>query len=164
MRYFLCILVSLAWGMWLGGLVMTFLFINKLFETLKAMDLRDVFDQVAPLQFGMSERFELIVGMLALLSTVGLWLVHRTRAVTWLFVTLAVTAALAIVKVAWITPRMLKLIHPGQAPTPEFMKLHGLSMGAGSIEVLLLVLAAVALPGVFRDATLPPATLADAPR
>lgn len=164
MRYFLCTLVALAWGSWLGGLVMTFLFINRLFNNLKDMDLRDVFDRVAPLQFGMSERFELVVGMFALLCTAGLWLVNRGRAVTWLFVVLAATASLAVVKVAVITPRMLKLIQPGSTPTPEFMKLHGLSMGAGSVEVLLLVIAAAALPSVFRNATLPPATLADASR
>src|SRR5947209_18378536 len=117
MRYFLCLLVSLAWGLWLGGLVMTFLFINRLFETLKAMEVREVFDRVAPGQFRMSERFELVVGMLALLTTAALWLVHRTRAVTWLFVGLALTASLAVVKATWLTPRMLTMIQPGKAPT-----------------------------------------------
>jgi hypothetical protein len=149
MRYFLCILVTLAWGLWFGGLVATFLFINRLFITMNAMNIRPIFDQVAPGQFRMSERFELVVGMFALLVTVGLWMIRRTRAVTWMFFILAVTAALAIFKATYITPKMLELIHPGEEPSQRFKMLHGMSMGAGTLEIALLLIVAAALPAMF---------------
>ena len=155
MRYFLCVLVTLAWGLWFGGLVATFLFINRLFDTMIALDLRTVFDRVAPGQFLMSERFELVMGMFSLVVTAGLWAMLRTRAATWAFIVLAITAALAFTKAMYITPRMLALIHPGIPPTAEFKKLHGLSMGAGSLEILLLLIVAAALPALFAPRAIP---------
>lgn len=149
MRYFFCILISLAWGLWIGGLVCTFLFIQRLFDTMNTPNLKPIFDQVAPAQFTMSERFELVIGMLALLATAGLYFLERNRFVAWLFGAFAMTAALAMTKALWITPKMVALIKPGSEPPPEFRRLHGMSMGAGVLEVLLLLIATAALPAAF---------------
>jgi hypothetical protein len=150
MRYFLRVTVALAWGIWFGGLLSMFMFITGLFNSLKAEGLRQVFDQIAPHQFMMSERFELVFGMLALIMTFGLRLLDHRPAVTWFFGVLALAAMVAILKSAVLTPRMVKLIVPGMEPTEEFKRLHGLSMLASCIEAVLLLIAGAALPAVFN--------------
>ena len=150
MRYFLRVAVALSWGIWFGGLLSMFLFITGLFNSLKAEGLRPVFDQIAPHQFMMSQRFELVFGMLALIMTFGLRLLDRRPAVTWFFGVLALAAIVAIVKSAVLTPRMVQLIVPGMEPSAEFKRLHGLSKLAGCIEAVLLLIAGAALPAVFN--------------
>jgi hypothetical protein len=44
---------------------------------------------------------------------------------------------------------MLDLIHPGEEPSEKFKQLHGLSMGAGTLEIVLLLIVAAALPAMF---------------
>ena len=45
-----------------------------------------------------------------------------------------------------------KMIQPGQPPSPQFMKLHGIYMGLGSIEAVILLIAAFALPAIMAAA------------
>src|SRR5258706_1162519 len=133
MRYFLSILVAVSWALWFGGVVGMFLFINRLFESMKG-EYRPVFDVVAPQQFTMAERFALVAGALALLSTFGLRMLSPRRALTGLFCVLAAAAVLAVLKPMFITQKMIEMIHPGQTPTAEFRRLHGLSMMSSVIE------------------------------
>jgi len=87
--------------------------------------------------------------MFALVVTAGLYFLDRTKFVACLFGAFALTAALAMTKALVITPKMVALIKPGTEPPAEFRKLHGLSMGAGSLEILFLLLATAALPAAF---------------
>jgi hypothetical protein len=150
MRYFLRVMVGWAWGIWFGGLLSMFLFITGLFNSLKAQGLRPVFDQIAPHQFMMSQRFELVFGMLALVMTFGLRLLDRRPAVTWFFGVLALAAIVSVLNSSWLTPRMVQLIVPGAQPSDEFKRLHGLSMLASCVEAGLLLIAGAALPAVFN--------------
>src|SRR5258706_1246965 len=109
MRYFLSILVAVAWALWFGGLVGMFLFIDRLFESMKG-EYRSVFDEVAPHQFTMVERLSLVAGALALLATFGLRLLSPRRALTGLFCILAVPAGLAVLKPLLITHKMIAMI------------------------------------------------------
>jgi hypothetical protein len=149
MRYFLSGLLAAAWGLWFGGLVFLFLSINRLFETMH-LKYRDVFDVVAPQQFMMAERFGLVVGAVALLSAFGLRLLTPGKGTTWAFVVLMAAAAIEVARPLLISRRMLPMIQPGQPPSPQFVKLHGIYMGLGSIEAVVLLIAAFALPAVMR--------------
>jgi hypothetical protein len=149
MRYFLSGLLAAAWGLWFGGLVFLFLSINRLFETMQ-LKYRDVFDVVAPYQFMMAERFGLVVGVVALLSAFGLRLLTPGKGTTWTFIVLAAAAATEIARPLLISGRMLPMIQPGQPPSPQFLKLHGIYMGLGSIEAVILLIAAFALPAVMK--------------
>src|SRR2546421_5396375 len=91
MRCFLSGLLSVAWALWFGGLVALFLFINRMFESMKG-EFQAVFDVVAPQQFSMGERFGLVVGAVALLSAFGLRLLSPSKAATWLFAVLVLAA------------------------------------------------------------------------
>src|SRR4051812_43824512 len=152
MRYFLSILVAVAWALWFGGLVGMFLFINRLFESMKG-EYRSVFDEVAPHQFTMAERFSLVAGALALLATFGLRLLSPRRALTGLFCILAAAAVLAVLKPGFITQKMTDMVHPGATPTAEVRKLHGLSMMASTVEAVLLLLAGAFLPAALDSST-----------
>ncbi len=152
MRYFLSILVAVAWALWFGGLVGMFLFIDRLFESMKG-EYRSVFDEVAPHQFTMVERLSLVAGALALLATFGLRLLSPRRALTGLFCILAVAAVLAVLKPVFITQKMIGMIHPGVTPTAEFRKLHGLSMTASTVEAILLLIAGAFLPAALDSST-----------
>ena len=162
MRYFLSGLLTAAWGLWFGGLVGLFVFINRLFQSMQG-EYREVFDVVAPHQFTMAERFGLVAGALALLATFGLQLLLRRRETTWLFVVLAFAAMIEVARPALISRRMLPMIHPGQPPSPEFVRLHGIYMAAGSIEAVILLIAAFALPAVMKALPRRESASADAP-
>jgi hypothetical protein len=149
MRYFLSGLLALAWALWFGGIVSLFLFINRLFESMKD-EYRGVFDVVAPQQFRMAERFGIVAGGLALLVAFAMRLLTRGVAATWLFALLAIAAVLEVVRPVLISAKMLALIRPGETPSPEFMRLHGLYMAAASIEAIFLLIAAFALPAAMR--------------
>jgi hypothetical protein len=149
MRYFLSGLLVTAWGLWFGGLVSLFLSINRLFESMH-LKYRDVFDVVAPQQFVMAERFGLVVGALALLSAFGLRVLAPGKGTTWGVVVLMAAAAIEVARPLLISRRMLPMIQPGQPPSSEFMKLHGIYMGLGSIEAVILLIAAFSLPAMMR--------------
>src|SRR3954470_17087710 len=151
MRYFLSSLAAVAWALWFGGLVALFLFINTLFNTMK-VEYREVFDVIAPKQFLMSERFSIVAGGFALLVTFGLRLLTPRRAVTGMCVALMAAGAICVGKTLIITPKMLPMIHPGEAPSPEFMRLHGMYMLAGLVEALVLLIAGFFLPAVMAIA------------
>ena len=150
MRYFLSSLLAAAWGLWFGGIVSLFLFMNRLFESMHD-DYRAVFDTVAPAQFRMAERFGIVAGGLALVTAFAMRLVSRGKAATWLFALLAIAAALDVVRPVFISARMHGLVTPGQTPPPEFMRLHGLYMAAAGIEAIFLLIAAFALPALMRS-------------
>ena len=149
MRYFLSIIATVAWSLWLGGIVAMFLFINRLFESMK-VDHRAVFDLVAPQQFTMAERYDLVIGALALVSTFALRVLSPSRSATALFVLLLLAGALAVCKPLFITPRMLALLQPGVPPPEEFKKLHGLSMMSGTLEAILLLAGGALIPRVLQ--------------
>src|SRR4051812_47803319 len=148
MRYFLAGLLAAAWALWFGGLVALFLFINGLFQSMQA-EYRPIFDVVAPHQFALWERYEMVIGAFALLVAFSHRLLTPSRGGTWLFAVLAIAGAMAGAKPLFITRKMFALIQEGQQHSSEFIKLHGLYMALGSVEAIFLLIAAFALPAVM---------------
>jgi hypothetical protein len=148
MRYFLSGLLAAAWALWFGGLVGLFLFINGLFQSMQA-EYRPIFDIVAPHQFAIWERYEMVVGAFALLVAFSHRLLIPSRGGTWLFGILAIAGAMAGAKPLFITRKMFALVHDGLQHSDEFRSLHGLYMALGLVEAIFLLIAAFSLPAVM---------------
>jgi hypothetical protein len=148
MRYFLSILVAVAWALWLGGLIAIFLVVTQLSHTF--VDRREIFGQAGSAVFMMFERYQLIIGAVALVSSFGLRLMSPSTIRTALFGLLAVAAAGALVSPMYITPKIEGLRQIGQTQSEEFKKLHGRSMMVYSGDALILLAAGVLLPGALK--------------
>jgi uncharacterized membrane protein len=156
MRYFLRVIAIWAWAIWFGGLVGMFFFITGLFHFLTDHNMRPIFDEVAPHQFAIAQRSEIIFGMIALVATFGLWVLERRAAIGWLLTMLVVAAALVVLNARFITPHMVDAFVPHAEPSTEFKRWHGMSMLASTIEAALLLIGGAALPGVFKPTATEP--------
>ena len=151
MRYFLSILVTLAWALWFGGLILLFLVVTQLSHTFPAPR-RAVFGEAGSATFMMFERYQLIVGAVALVTAFGLRLLSGPSAVrTTLFCLLALAAVGALLSPMVITPKIDALRKSGQTDTQEFKKLHGQSMMVYSGDALILLVAGTLLPAAMKN-------------
>lgn len=139
MRNVFRLAVLLGWALWLGGLIVLFLFVQALFARR-----RDLATQAAPFLFLTFEKYQLVVGAAALLAAAGLWASLRSRPA----LAAAILIALAGVGAGtspFITNQMERLRQDGRSNSPEFRKLHGQSMIIYTSEAVLLLGAGVAL-------------------
>ena len=123
----LSILVSLAWGVWIGGLVGVFVAVTSLSRTF-AED-RTTFGTAASGVFAAFERVQLVVAAAALVLTFA-WRLRGGAAglKTALFALLALGAVAAVVETTYVAPRIEQMRAAGTTQTTEFKKLHGMSM------------------------------------
>lgn len=148
MRYFLSTLVCLAWALWFGGLITLFLVVTQLSKIF--VDRRDIFGESGSGVFIMFERYQLIVGAVALISAFALRLVSPLIVRTAFFSLLFLAAMGAVASPLWITPKIEALRLVGQTTGPQFRKLHGLSMMVYSADALILFIAGTLLPATIQ--------------
>ncbi|MGE5611994.1 MAG: hypothetical protein ACM359_22295 [Bacillota bacterium] len=148
MKRLLSIVLCLAWALWLGGLMALFVFVQTLFARSRPLAV-----QAAPVLFLAFERYELIVGALALVAAIGWRIRVRSRSLTLLLTLLVLAAVGAIVSSITITGPMEQLRAIGQSGSAEFKRLHGYSMMVYVTQTVLLVIAGVMLPGILRSNT-----------
>ncbi|MGA2498324.1 MAG: hypothetical protein ABSH20_11320 [Tepidisphaeraceae bacterium] len=146
MRFIWSILLLFAWGLWLGGLVAVFFVVTLLFAADKTLAV-----QVGPRVFPPFEKFELILGAVALIAC--FFLRASTKSGVWtLLVALLVAAVLpAIASPLLVTPRLMQLWSQNLSYNAEFKTLHGYSMMLYSTTTIVLALAGLVLPrGLMR--------------
>jgi len=149
MRYWLSMIVTIAWGLWFGGQVTLFLTVTTLFKTFSTR--RDIFGEAGNATFHAFEKYQLIVAAVALVGTV-LWAASGRAAVkTALFTLLALAAIWATCGTIFITPRIDAMRVAHQTTTPEFSQLHGRSMMVYMCETTLLLIGGILLPLGFRS-------------
>lgn len=156
MRYLGSFIVTLAWGLWFGGMIALFVFVQTLFAGNRAVAV-----DAAPMLFGAFERTQLLLAACALIGTFTLWLLTRRRAAMTLFALFAISAAVAALSTTLVTAPMEQLRMQGQTSDPQFKRLHGVSMMMYVSEAALLLAAGAILPSVMANAAPPPAL--DAP-
>jgi hypothetical protein len=143
-RKFAAGLVCLSWGLWFGGMSALFLFVTRLF----AVD-RDMAIHAAPVLFASFEKFQYVVGPIALLA-VSLWrLDMRSKSVTALVYLIFLTFIVLIVGSIFFVHPMFALIQQSLGDSDQFKKLHGLSMLMYSTQELLLILIGLILPSAI---------------
>jgi Domain of unknown function (DUF4149) len=141
-------LACIAWGLWFGGFGALFLFASRLFAEDRPTALR-----AAPIIFLSFERYQLFLATAALLATVVWRILGAGARVTLLFSLLAVATVPAALGPIFITSRMEQLRQQGQSASPQFMKLHGISMMTYTGQTIILLAAGLSLPWILREET-----------
>ena len=135
------ILLLFTWCLWLGGMIALFLFVQTLF-----VRNRPAAVQTAPILFLAFERYELVLGAIALAATVAWRVVTKSGLISFLLFLLILLAIAAVVSSVAITGPMEYLRDTGRTDTPEFRRYHGYSMLVYAIQAGLLVLIGLTLP------------------
>ncbi|MGA2582243.1 MAG: hypothetical protein ABSG31_03105 [Tepidisphaeraceae bacterium] len=138
-------LVCMAWGLWFGGLGALFLFATRLF----AVD-RPIALSAAPILFLVFERYQIVLAAAALMGALVWRILAKSVRVTVVFWLLAAASVPTALGPIFVTRRMEELRLAGQSSSPEFMKLHGISMLVYSGETLILLAAGLMLPWAMR--------------
>jgi uncharacterized membrane protein (UPF0136 family) len=95
-------------------------------------------------------RYQLAVAGVALVGAFLGYLQRRSGLLVALFVCFAIGTVGAVANNVLIVPRMEELRLAGESHSPEFRKLHGISMGVSLGITLAVFAAAVLLPAVCR--------------
>lgn len=153
MQRVLPVLVTLAWALWFGGIVMVFVTVMSLSATFAAR--REDFGAAAAGVFGRFEVFQLALAAAALLATLA-WrmLSARSRLKTALLACFAAATVLAVVGTTTVTPRIEAMRARGEidAQRQRFGMLHGISSSIYLGEAVVLLVAGLLLPAaIFRD-------------
>ena len=122
----------ITWALWFGGVMGLFLSVQVLFHQTD----RSVFLESAPRLFLAFEKYQLVLAGLALFLT------PATKKIR-LFLLFVIATAGAIVETVLITPRIESLRLQGATHTPQFMRLHGMSMGIYMVVAITLLIAGV---------------------
>jgi hypothetical protein len=138
MRSLVVVLSLLAWALWFGGLVALFVFVPALFRT----D-RDIAVQAAPIIFIVFQKYQLILACVTLVAAVAWRICSPGRLLVAGFVLLALATFAGVGVSIGIIPRMNELRVLGESSSPEFKKLHGVSMALYLFEMLVLLGAGV---------------------
>ena len=134
MRYLASFVVTLAWGLWLGGMVALIVFVQTLFVRNRPVAL-----EAAPMLFVAFERVQLVLAAAAVVGTFCWWLLTRRRAVMVLFALLAISGAIAAMSTTLNTAPMEVLRARGMRESAEFKRLHRRSTTMYMAEMVLLL-------------------------
>jgi hypothetical protein len=148
MSRFLHTAITLIWGAWFGGLLMLFIAVQSLFRTFA--DARETAGAAASGIFQQFNSIRLFLAAGAVLLLFCWWAIERSRLKMTAFILLGIAAILATYVAVVLTPTIEKLRVAGQAHTPAFRHLHGMSMSAFLLETLLVLAAGIVLPQIRK--------------
>jgi hypothetical protein len=140
MRYLLGLIALLAWALWFGGTIATFVFGLNLFHTFRADP--SIAGQAASSMFIVFGKYELILAAIALGCTSFLLVCYPSPRILPLMAILILGSAIAMTFALGLAPRMEILRLEGKSHSPEFIKLHGKSMILMTIQSAVLLLTA----------------------
>ena len=143
-------LLVIVWSLWLGGLVVLFLSVHSLFITF-ASD-HAIAGEAASGIFTRFNRYQLVLAGIALVGSF-MWRISSGRgAVTGLFFCFGLASFAAIVA-AHIATHLEGMRLAYQTHTPQFIRLHGLSMLLYFSEIIMLFVSGILLPYLIRRIT-----------
>jgi hypothetical protein len=149
MRYLASTLAVLATALWLGGLVALFLFAPAVFKAFGPED-RAIAGKATSTMFVLFARYQLALAGVALVAAFLGYLQRRSGLVVALFVCLAIATVGAVANNVLVIPPMEALRLGGESQSPEFRRLHGISMMV-SVGITAAVFAAtLLLPAACR--------------
>lgn len=149
MRRISTICLVLSWGLWFGGLIVLFLAVSALFKAFP--DRHDIAGKGAAQIFRIFNIYQGILAAIVLVAALFSRPAGGSRASNALLLMLAVATATAFFVALWLTPQIERLRLEGFTHTPEFSRLHGLSMGLSFVESLFLLAAGLVLPAVVEQ-------------
>jgi hypothetical protein len=151
MRYLLLLLVAVAWALWFGATLATFVFGLNLFHTHPA-----IAGEANSAMFLIFGKYEMILAAIALLASGVLMLAYPSKPAIVLFACFILVGGMAMTSGLGFTPRMEMLRAQGQSHSHEFRRLHEKSMIAMTAQAgMLLLSGAILLLAVPRDKPTP---------
>jgi putative Mn2+ efflux pump MntP len=148
MRTLLPVVISLAWGLWFGGIIMVFIAVQTVFAAFDPD--RQTAGFATSRVFLVFEWYQLALAAVLLAALIAWRLMACTRLKRWLLVLAIGAAALAVTSTAIVTPRIESMREQGQTGVPEFRRLHGVSMLLYTGTSVLLLGAGVLIPLCVR--------------
>jgi hypothetical protein len=147
-RYVLPILANLTLGLWLGGLMMLFVSVSSLFQTYAD---RHTAGLGATTVF---HRFEILQGVLAVLSLPLIWVALPPRRMRTVAATLLVVAmVLAGVITFGFSRKINEMRLAGTTDTPQFYAIHGAAMGTYLVVTAVVAAAWITVLAAMRAET-----------
>ncbi len=142
------IVATIAWGLWLGGLITLFAVVGTIFNTPNYS--RDQQGDFAQRLFPVFERMQLIFATAALLATAVWWIARRRRLKLVLFTLFAAATLTVVAESIYVTPQIMKLSADRQRETPQFERAHKQSTRVYGTGACILLLAGLLLPSAIR--------------
>jgi len=149
MRRLLSTVVTLAWALWFGGMIVLFIAVGTIFGTLH--EHRGLAGDVASALFRRFEVYQLALAAAALLATFAWWLADRSRLKIALFALFALAAVAAVLVTTRVSPRIEGLRARHASDTPEFARLHHTATRVYTAQAAVLLVAGMVLPAAVRD-------------
>jgi hypothetical protein len=140
MRYLLGLITLLAWALWFGGTIGTFVFGLNLFRTFH--DNPATAGEAASAMFVVFGRYELVLAAIALGCTSFLLVNYPSPRILPLMAALILSSGFAMTFALGMAPHMEILRSQGKSHSAEFIKLHGKSMILMTIQAAALLLTA----------------------
>ena len=143
--------LTLAWGLWFGGIVMVFIAVTSLFRTF-APD-RTLAGTAAAGVFRRFEAYQLALGAVAIVAAVAWRAADRAaRGRKAVLIALLLLAAVAAVASTFVVSRRIEALRQTHLTgTPEFSRLHGTSMMVYTSEAAVLLVAGLVLCSALRE-------------
>jgi hypothetical protein len=121
-RALAALVLQFALALWLGGLVWLFATVSQVFAIDRAVAIR-----VAPAFFNAFNRYQLVLGGIAVVAAVVMW--RSTRRRGWIIpVASAVTALIVVGVIFYVTSKLEGLREAGLSGGQTFRDMHGTSM------------------------------------
>lgn len=134
-------LAILCWALWFGGLITLFIAVQALFASRP-----DIAGDAASAIFIAFERYQLALAGFLLIFTALLYGLRPSWPLIAAFFLFAFTSILAFYSAFLVTPHMEILRQQYLSHTPQFARLHALSMVLFSTEAVLLLIGGAMLP------------------
>jgi Domain of unknown function (DUF4149) len=139
MRNLLNFLVTVAWALWIGGTIATFVFGLNLFHKYPDAQYPGLAGQANSAMFLVFGWYELALAAVAIAGTGALIIVYPSKPTLMLVLWLMFAGGVSLFSGLGMTPRMEILRTEGKAKTVEFQKLHAKSMIAMTTQSLMLL-------------------------
>ena len=149
MRYFTSTLIVLTTSLWFGGLVTLALLVMAVFIS-SGLD-RETAGRATSSMFVWFGKAQLLVAAIALIATFLAYLQRRGGPVVLLFILQAVATVGAVVFNMYIVPKLEGMRLAGQSKSVDFQSLHKQSERLMSVVILIMFVATLVLPAVWRS-------------
>jgi hypothetical protein len=131
---------ALFWSLWFGGTITLFVCVQALF-TLS----RPIAPDAASTLFLVFSRYQLVLAGLTLIFTVLMYAVRPSYKLLASFFLFALSSVLALYLAVLLIPQMEALREQYLSHSPEFARLHGISMALFTAQAVLVLIGGVLL-------------------
>ena len=139
MRYLLNLLVTVAWGLWLGGTIATFVFGLNLFHKYPDAQYPGFAGQANSAMFLVFGWYELGLLAIAVAGTGALLIVYPSKPTVLLLITMIFAGGMSITSGLGLAPRLEILRVEGKTKTDDFKRWHGKAMIAMMGQSIMLL-------------------------